>query len=90
MDPKQFEQLLVVLGKLSEKQYTLTGAADWPMLVICGGCLGGMLVALICFMWKDLSGKIDGYKTDNEKSHDLIWKSQQECQKECCPRGKEK
>lgn len=58
MTPDQFEKLLSVLERVSVKQpYTITGAADWPLLLV----LGGLIVAVIAFMWRDLKA---GYAAD--------------------------
>jgi hypothetical protein len=85
MTADQFNLLLAALARLTEKPYTLTGAADWPILMV----VGGALIAVISFMWVDLRSKIDGNKTDNEKSHDTLWLALRDCQHDCCPRKKE-
>ena len=74
MTPDQFTQLLAVLTKLSERSYTLTGAADWPILAT----MAGLLIAVIGWMWVDLKATIregrqewktelTAYKTEHEK-----------------------
>ena len=90
LSPDQFSQLLTVLKSLSTApgQYTITGAADWPMLLVLCGFFGTALTGLICFMWHDLGKRFDGYEVANEKSHEAMWKSQKDCQDDCCPRGK--
>ncbi len=66
--------------------YTLTGAADWPILVAMTSVLGVLLcvmIAMIGFMWRDLS---NSQRNDIEK----LWKGMSDCQAECCPRGRAK
>jgi hypothetical protein len=82
MTPDQFNQLLQVLERIASKQYTITGAADWPILLV----LGGLLVSVLGFMWHDLRGQLKDHKDDNEKDIDLIWEQQRRCQEDCCPR----
>ena len=97
MTPEQIQQLLQALREIAAqpKSYTLTGASDWPLLVV----VGTALVALICFMWLDLRTQVrDGrgewqradteLETRIEKETALIWKAIKECQDDCCPRGK--
>lgn len=79
MTTDQFNQLLIVLQKIADKQYTLTGAADWPMLV----AMAGLVSVLIGCMWFDLRG---GMK-ENRSEHDKMWKAMADCQDDCCPRG---
>lgn len=78
MTTEQFTQLLIILQKIADKSYTLTGAADWPMLV----AMGGMLVLLIGCMWADLRGKFAA----NDQEHNRLWRAHMDCQDECCPR----
>lgn len=81
MTPDQFRELLQVLERIASKQYTITGAADWPILLV----LGGLLVSVLGFMWHDLRGQLRDHKDDNEKDIDLIWEQQRRCQDKCCP-----
>jgi hypothetical protein len=79
MTAEQFAKLLEVLSKLAEKQhYTITGAADWPILVVVGGGCLAMLMAAIGCMWADLRswikegreewrGEIKEHKAENER-----------------------
>lgn len=107
MNPDQVQLLLQHLGKIADniagRPYTITQAADWPILVV----VGGGLVALIAVMWHDLKGTMrDGkeemkgiraewkgdllqHKEENEKSLDLLWQAHRDCQADCCPRKKE-
>lgn len=96
MTPEQFQKLLELIERLISKQYTITGAADWPIIVV----LGGGLVALIVYMWIDLRSVVKDNRADwrselaehkqaNEKEFDLLWKAQHDCQSECCPRKKQ-
>lgn len=82
MTPDQFKELLQVLERIASKQYTITGAADWPILLV----LGGLLVSVLGFMWHDLRGQLKDHKDDNEKDIDLLWDQQRRCQEACCPR----
>jgi len=86
LSPEQFNQLLTTLRSVPG-HYTITGAADWPMLLVLCGFFGTALTGLICFMWHDLGKRFDSYEAANEKTHDALWKSQGECQEACCPRG---
>jgi len=58
--------------------YTITGAADWTMLVTLVGFLGGgfgaVLLAMIGMMWRDLGGKFDAIKADNGSDHEKLRK----------------
>jgi len=82
MTPEQFAQLLQALEKIATKPYTLTGAADWPLLLV----LGGMLIGVIGAMWHDLRSQLGEHKKDNEKDIDTLFEVQRRCQEECCPR----
>lgn len=84
MNPDQFKDLITVLREIADKQYSLTGASDWPMLVF----LVGIIIALIALMWRDLGAKISGDKADNKADHEKIWSAMKDCQDDCCPRGK--
>lgn len=95
MTQEQFEKIMAILIKLTDRQYAITAASDWPILVV----VGGLLIAAIGIMWVDLRSTIkDGReewreelkeaKSDNEKGHDLIWDAMRDCQKDCCPRKK--
>lgn len=82
MNTEQFAQLLQALEKIATKTYTLTGAADWPLLLV----IGGLLVAVLGAMWHDLRTQLSVHKQDNEKDIDTIFEIQRRCQDECCPR----
>lgn len=98
MQQEQFSQLLSVLEKLTiSNQYTLTGAADWPILA----ALGAIIFTLIVYVWYDLKATIKTDRTDSyikikeieekhERDMEKIWQAQKDCQHECCPRLKEK
>lgn len=84
MTDQQFIQLIALLEKVINKQFTITGAADWPLLVVLGGLIATLVSTLVCLMWRDLKGSISSlkmdfkeelkaYKEDNDKSHDIIW-----------------
>ena len=89
MTSEQFAQLLKAI---SDRPYTLTGAADWPLLVV----LGVGLVGLIGLMWNDLKDTIrnhrgewqialNQYKEEHKQEHDHIWTSMEKCKDDCCP-----
>lgn len=61
MSPQQFELLIATLEKLSNRlgTYTITGAADWPILAP----VAGLMVAMIAYMWHDLKATL---KTDRD------------------------
>lgn len=94
MTPDQIAKLLEVLERIASRQYTLTGASDWPILM----AVGGVLVALIGLMWSDLRSSIKEYRTDwkselavhkreSKEELDLVWSALRDCQNDCCPRG---
>ena len=101
MTPEQFEQIrklleTVALNMSHTGKYTITGAADWPILLV----IGGLLTTAIGLMWADLRANIkegksewraalEQHKADNEKNFDLVWQAHRDCQHECCPRRKE-
>lgn len=97
MTPDQFHQLLAALVKLAERPYTLTSAADWPILAT----MAGLLIAVIGWMWIDLKNTIKegrreskdelgDFKLEHEKEHSRIWQAHRDCQIDCCVnRGKE-
>jgi hypothetical protein len=95
MSPDQFAQLLSVLTKLADRTYTLTGAADWPIMAT----LAGLLIAVLGWMWVDLKatikegrsecrGELDKFKTEHEKEHSRIWQAHRDCQIDCCIKDK--
>lgn len=64
MNQQQIDQLLALLSEIAksistQREYTLTGAADWPMLVILFGFFGALLMAAGSFAWLDIRSKID-------------------------------
>ncbi len=98
--PSQFAELLTKLleaiERIADQQYTITGAADWPIAAF----IVGAMATLLCFMWRDLrsairdnreAGKDDvsALKAENSKAHDDIWAEIHNCQNDCCPRKKE-
>ena len=69
MTDDQLPQLISALKQLSDSMahsqmtYTIAGAADYPILMV----MGGILVAIIGFMWVDLRATI--------KDHRVEWES---------------
>lgn len=95
MTPEQFAQLMALLEKLADRQYTITGAADWEILII----VMGVLASLVGFMWMDLRTTIkdnrgewreelDRHKHESEKAVEQVWTAIKDCQGDCCPREK--
>lgn len=95
MTPEQFTQLMALLKELliTSRTYTLTGAADWPVLAVA--CIG--LVGLLVYIWGDLKTTITGNRTEQKKElekeeaerkrqDDMIWAAMRTCQEDCCPR----
>lgn len=94
---EQFALLLKLLEKIADRQqpqYTITGAQDWPILVL----LGGIIVGMVAFMWTDLRATIkDGKKEwkndlvrhedENTRQFDYVWDAIRDCQGDCCDRG---
>jgi len=64
MNPEQFAKLLSLLEKLVSHQYTITGAADWPILA----SIGGVFIAVLGFMWRDVRASIDKIGTAIKES----------------------
>ena len=102
MDSVQFEKLIVSLTRVADgmrQPYTLTGASDWPMLVL----FGGVLIAVVGFMWRDLRATIkdsaDGHRValdreavEREKQDNLLWAEiravrgeMKDCREDCQP-----
>ncbi len=95
MTPEQFNALINVLGKLQSElaaqgKYTITGAADWPLLTV----VGGAVVALVVFMWLDLKAAIkegrNEWKAELAKEVNLLWsetrkirEEHKECYEKC-------
>jgi len=82
MTTEQFSRLITAIESLVNKQYTISGAADWPMLI----AIGSLLIAVIGFMWIDLRSKLDAGRNDTRKEFDAIWQAMKDCQDDCCPR----
>jgi len=84
MTEENIARLINAIESIANKQYTISGAADWPMLI----AIGSVLLTVIGFMWIDLRGKLTEGRTDTRKELDTIWQAMKDCQSECCPRGK--
>ncbi len=93
MTPEQIQMLIDAINKLvaaSTRQYTITGAADWPLVTV----LGGAIVGLVVFMWIDLRSTIkegrNEWKSELDKEVGLLWsetrkirQEQKECKEKC-------
>jgi len=89
---EQINHLLQLLEKIANHQYTITGAADWPILA----AIGAILLALIAMMWSDLRSTIKDnrgewqvsltkHEVDVDRKLDLLWDAMRHCQGDCCP-----
>ena len=92
MTPEQFAQLMALLSKLADRQYAITSASDWPILLV----VGGLLITAIGIMWVDLKTTIkEGKeewrdelkvtKEDLKKADDKLWEAMRDCKDDCCP-----
>lgn len=79
MTPEQFRVLVSLLERVLDRPYTLTDAADWPILIV----VGSGLIALICFMWLDLRTVVKDNKTKAERDTEKLWDALRACQHEC-------
>lgn len=86
MTPEQITRLLDVLERIASKSqsYTLTGAADWPLLL----AIGFVVMALVGFMWRDLRETMQSNKVSAEKDIDNIWNGMRDCKADCCDRAR--
>lgn len=93
MNPEQISRLLDLLEQIAKKDqtYTITGAADWPILA----AIGIIIVALIGAMWNDQRSGMKEYKTDllvaikdvkddSRDDIDNVWKAMRDCKTDCC------
>jgi len=92
MTAEQFGQLMKLIDKIASNQFTITGAADWPILVV----IGGILLTMLMTMWIDLKGSIKEHRgewreslkehqAEDEKEIQLLWDAMKDCKRECCP-----
>ena len=86
MTPEQIQEIIAALKAIASgpKGYTLTGAADWPLLII----VGAGLVVLLGMMWADLRANIRDNRSEWKGEATTIWAAMKDCQDDCCPRGK--
>ena len=101
MTTEQFTSLIGILKQLADQQYTITGAADWPILLMMCGVLGTLMLTIggmVAYMWKDIKATIkenrsewrvelDKEEIERKRQDDMIWSHIRECQEDCCPRG---
>ena len=90
----QLPQLVDALNHLatsltasSVTKYTLTGAQDWPILLV----VGALVVGMLSFMWVDLKSAFKDHKSANTKEIDTLWNEtrairleMKECKEKCC------
>lgn len=84
MSPEQFNIFMSLLERLANRSYTLTDAADWPVLIV----VGTALVGLICFMWLDLRSVVKDNKIEAKKDIETLWNALRTCQNNGCPNGR--
>ena len=85
MTPEQFTQLLALIDKIANHQFTIAGAADWPILAT----LGSGFFIVLAFMWRDLKATIKEGKSEWKGETEKLWQAMSDCQHDCCPRKKE-
>lgn len=104
MTQEQIARLIELLTKIADtlsapKPYTITGASDWPVLLVVGGILAimiGLIGGLIRLMWSDLRVSLRDNRTEWKEAvaelkheekveHDLLWSALRDCQGDCCP-----
>lgn len=93
MTAEQVEQTLKLLQRIAETlsgTYTITGAADWPILA----ALAAVILGLIALMWRDLKATIrdkddiirrdlEHEVTERKRQDDLLWSGMRDCKQEC-------
>lgn len=92
MTPDQVTTLLTLLERIANKQFTISQASDWPILLFATGIFAGMIGS----MWRDLGKKFDMQsqamgeaERRNIREHDKIWSALRDCQEDCCnPKSK--
>lgn len=90
MTPDQISKALVLLEKIADRPYTITGAADWPILLAMCGVVAFMLllnIGVVRMMWADIKASMREDKAQNSADHQTIWAALNDCQDDCCPRG---
>lgn len=82
MNPEQISRLLDLLEQIAKKDqtYTITGAADWPILAFGFG----FLVVLIAALWGSVLAAIKTNKGDTERDIDNLWSGMRDCKNDCC------
>lgn len=99
MATDQIEPLITSIAELTKALhplakppvYTLTGASDWPLLM----AMGGILLAVLGFMWVDLRNTFKDHVGKNEKDLQELWnqfrthekyveQEFKECKEKCC------
>lgn len=99
MTAEQITLLLSYLEKIATKltappTYTITGAADWPVILVGGAAFA----AILGVMWRDIrqllltlqrDGKtsLEKHATENKADFIKLWDELRACQRSDCPRG---
>ena len=105
MEPSQFDKLIIALTELgktitdaSQVQYTITGAADWPILVAFGGILAiflAVLMGMVSSMRTDIINTIKDnrkeWREELAKAENQLWDETKAirddlkyCKEKCC------
>lgn len=88
--PEQFDKLLAMLAKIASRPNTITSMDDWAMLTVMVSMLGGVILLLVGGSMGYILSMINRDRAENRDDHLRLWKSQEECQDDCCPRGRTK
>ena len=88
--PEQFDKLLAMLAKIASRPNTITSMDDWAMLTVMVSMLGGVILLLVGGSTGYILSMINRDRAENRDDHLRLGKSQEECQDDCCPRGRTK
>jgi hypothetical protein len=95
MTDSQFTIMIEILRKIADRQFTISGAADWPLLVALATIICAIIVGGGSLFWRDVKSNIREVKDALEKmsrcdkaARDELWEEIKACQDECCPRGR--
>lgn len=100
MDPEQFDEIIHIAESISQSikamphTHPITASSDWPLLA----SMGGIIVALILFIWNDLktmirendkaiARSIDRETSNRKEQNNEIWAEIRRCQENCPATG---